>query len=79
MIKQFATRQESEEFILEENKKRCEFFRHYKVDDAKKLGAGCSSFVFKCERTAKDVEDNKSSDLVVKVVETSDLAVLEAI
>ena len=34
----FETKEEADEMILEENKKRCEFFQHYKFDDGDKLG-----------------------------------------
>ena len=37
-ISRFESKQEAEEMIFEENKQRCDFFKHYRFDDTEKVG-----------------------------------------
>ena len=37
-ISQFESRDQIDEIILQENKKRCDFFKHYKYNETEKLG-----------------------------------------
>ena len=60
-VSKFSSTDEAQKLILEDNKNRCDFFKHFKYDSDDKLGSvslefkkvnrflqGCSSDVYKC-------------------------------
>jgi len=90
-VSSFQSMDQVAEIILEENRRRCDFFKFYKFDESDKIGSGCSAFVFKCTRVVDEtaqinlqISDSPTlkamqSSLVVKVCDVEDESVLSSI